>query len=278
MYDGSVQHASLTHKFTGKERDAESGLDNFGARYNSSNIGRFMSPDEPLLDQEAGAPQSWNLYSYVRNNPPNNTDPSGNACVSNGQGGFVDDNSGGQSCKDAQESQKVQVNAQAGSGISSFFLNFFFKFNSAANDFFRPITNLMGIQPSYMQNIPTGSGVGANAGAGLAVGATFFIGPEAEGITLTAEGLEHVATGHMVGGALAVAGEKSIFNAGEDVQGLIKAAESAPPTRMGGGDFVRVVDAGRPIGIDRATGAPTSTYSVITKPNGNLVNAFPGKP
>jgi RHS repeat-associated protein len=33
------------HKFTGKERDAESGLDNFGARYNASTMGRFMSPD-----------------------------------------------------------------------------------------------------------------------------------------------------------------------------------------------------------------------------------------
>jgi RHS repeat-associated protein len=31
--------------FTGKERDSESGLDNFGARYDSSSLGRFMSPD-----------------------------------------------------------------------------------------------------------------------------------------------------------------------------------------------------------------------------------------
>lgn len=31
--------------FTGKERDAESGLDYFGARYLSSNFGRFMTPD-----------------------------------------------------------------------------------------------------------------------------------------------------------------------------------------------------------------------------------------
>jgi RHS repeat-associated protein len=29
----------------GKERDAETGLDNFGARYNASNLGRFMTPD-----------------------------------------------------------------------------------------------------------------------------------------------------------------------------------------------------------------------------------------
>jgi len=36
MYDCAVQHASLIYKFTGKERDSESGLDNFGARYMSS--------------------------------------------------------------------------------------------------------------------------------------------------------------------------------------------------------------------------------------------------
>jgi len=32
-------------KFTGKERDTESGLDNFGARFDSSTLGRFMTPD-----------------------------------------------------------------------------------------------------------------------------------------------------------------------------------------------------------------------------------------
>jgi RHS repeat-associated protein len=68
-----------THDFTGKERDSESGLDNFGARYDSSSMGRFMSADP---DDLSGAmhmedPQSWNGYSYVRNNPLNLTDPTG---------------------------------------------------------------------------------------------------------------------------------------------------------------------------------------------------------
>ena len=65
------------YKFTGKERDSESGLDYFGARYYGSNMGRFMSPDAPV-DQHPSDPQSWNLYSYVRNNPLSNTDPTGN--------------------------------------------------------------------------------------------------------------------------------------------------------------------------------------------------------
>jgi RHS repeat-associated protein len=37
--------STTTHKFTGKERDSEDGLDDFGARYYSSSLGRFISAD-----------------------------------------------------------------------------------------------------------------------------------------------------------------------------------------------------------------------------------------
>jgi RHS repeat-associated protein len=70
------------YKFTGKERDSESGLDNFGARYYASTGGRFMSPDwsaspEPVPYANQGDPQSLNLYSYVGNNPVARTDLDG---------------------------------------------------------------------------------------------------------------------------------------------------------------------------------------------------------
>jgi RHS repeat-associated protein len=64
--------------FTGKERDSESGLDNFGARYYSSQYGRFMRPDPILITKDRIVdPQEWNMYAYVRNNPLNLTDPTG---------------------------------------------------------------------------------------------------------------------------------------------------------------------------------------------------------
>jgi RHS repeat-associated protein len=66
--------------FTGKERDAETGLDYFGARYFSAAQGRFTSPD-PVFFQ-AGMltdPQRFNLYAYVRNNPLRYVDPKGEA-------------------------------------------------------------------------------------------------------------------------------------------------------------------------------------------------------
>src|SRR5262245_25024264 len=51
-------------KFTGKERDPESGLDNFLVRYFTSNLGRFTSPDSTSFAKPIN-PQMWNLYSYA---------------------------------------------------------------------------------------------------------------------------------------------------------------------------------------------------------------------
>ncbi|HEV7220721.1 MAG TPA: RHS repeat-associated core domain-containing protein [Terriglobales bacterium] len=66
---------SNNYKFTGKERDTESGLDNFGARYDASTLGRFMSPDP--LGGHTEDPQTLNKYGYVRNSPTFLTDPTG---------------------------------------------------------------------------------------------------------------------------------------------------------------------------------------------------------
>ena len=68
-----------TVKFTGKEREAETALDNFVACYLSSAQGRFTIPDDPLVDQYPSDPQSWNRYGYARNNPPTFTDATGRA-------------------------------------------------------------------------------------------------------------------------------------------------------------------------------------------------------
>jgi RHS repeat-associated protein len=65
-------------RFTGKERDGESGLDYFLARYYSSAQGRFTSPDPIMIKiDRLFDPQRLNLYAYVRNNPLLFTDPTG---------------------------------------------------------------------------------------------------------------------------------------------------------------------------------------------------------
>ncbi len=76
-----INTCQQNYKFTGKERDSESGLDNFGARYDASSMGRFMSPDPGNAGAEHESPQSWNAYSYVVNNPINAVDPDGLDCV-----------------------------------------------------------------------------------------------------------------------------------------------------------------------------------------------------
>jgi RHS repeat-associated protein len=78
---------SINEKFTGKERDTESGLDYFGARYYGSALGRFSSPDPENAGAFPSNPQSWNAYAYVGNNPLTVTDPDGrdwSVCESNG--------------------------------------------------------------------------------------------------------------------------------------------------------------------------------------------------
>ena len=57
----------VRQQFTLKERDNETGLDYFDARYYSSTRGRFTSAD--LMGGARFDPQSLNRYSYVLNNP-----------------------------------------------------------------------------------------------------------------------------------------------------------------------------------------------------------------
>jgi RHS repeat-associated protein len=95
----NIDSCSQNYKFTGKERDSESGNDYFEARYFGSSMGRFMTPDplpwlgwqnpsEESTEEEKeeahkkfedwiGNPQNLNMYAYALNNPLRYTDPTG---------------------------------------------------------------------------------------------------------------------------------------------------------------------------------------------------------
>jgi hypothetical protein len=103
-----------------------------------------------------------------------------------------------------------------------------------------------------------------------------FTMPATSQINISPHGLAHVLERHTVGGALTAG--KSVFFAGENVARLIRSASMAQSVQQASGYFERIIDAGRTIGIDRATGQPTSTYTVITDAADNLITAFPGRP
>jgi RHS repeat-associated protein len=67
----SVETGQKRYRYTGKERDEETGLYYYGARYYASWLGRWISCDP------AGLVDGSNTYRYVKNNPVNATDPTG---------------------------------------------------------------------------------------------------------------------------------------------------------------------------------------------------------
>jgi RHS repeat-associated protein len=114
------------YKFTGKERDTESALDYFSARYYSSAQGRFLSPDEftggpvdvflmgsgdgelqALPYASVTEPQSLNKYSYGFNNPLRYYDPDGHA------------EQDSQQAVDQEKDEKARAGAQGAAAASS---------------------------------------------------------------------------------------------------------------------------------------------------------------
>ncbi|MFY9618359.1 MAG: RHS repeat-associated core domain-containing protein [Pyrinomonadaceae bacterium] len=80
---GNVAGDGVRQQFTLKERDNETGLDYFLARYYSSKQGRFTGVDPLMASAQASLPQSWNRYSYSFNNPLAFIDPDGRKAVPN---------------------------------------------------------------------------------------------------------------------------------------------------------------------------------------------------
>jgi RHS repeat-associated protein len=74
---GYSQPDDVRQQFTGKERDDETGLDYFLARYHSSTQGRFTSVDPLPASARRVSPQSWNRYAFTYNNPLRFVDPNG---------------------------------------------------------------------------------------------------------------------------------------------------------------------------------------------------------
>ncbi len=78
------------HTYTGQIADIEggsaSGLMYYNARYYNPATGHFTQPD--TLIPNPADPQAYNRYQYVRNNPTNNTDPTGHDLLTQKAAGY----------------------------------------------------------------------------------------------------------------------------------------------------------------------------------------------
>lgn len=98
--------------FTAKQRDTESNLDDFGARYYSSTQGRWISPDwsarpDAVPYADLRNPQSLDLYAYVWNSPATGVDPSGHEdAEGSSDSGASDAGTGGDQTVAAQPTQQ----------------------------------------------------------------------------------------------------------------------------------------------------------------------------
>jgi hypothetical protein len=96
-------------------------------------------------------------------------------------------------------------------------------------------------------------------------------------IRITQRGWQHILK-HHTGMPSPSHANKSTFYPGEDLVQLINQAAQSTPAAKRRQHLVRIFDAGHPVGIDRHSKKSTSTVTVITKLNGELVNMFPGLP
>jgi RHS repeat-associated protein len=102
-----------TYTFTGKFLDGETGFYDFDARFYGPSQGRFMSPDPDGIGSLNSDPQSWNMYTYARNNPLKYIDQDGESyqiCTA--------DDKGNTQCTTVSDEQFDQAQQNPGSGIT----------------------------------------------------------------------------------------------------------------------------------------------------------------
>jgi RHS repeat-associated protein len=114
------------YKFEGKERDTETGNDDFGARYYSNRFGRWLSADwsnvpVPVPYANLTNPQTLNLYSMVADDPESFADLDGHQCTGTGNALAPGCNAGGASGGEtaAKDADKQVAAAQNQSGLTA---------------------------------------------------------------------------------------------------------------------------------------------------------------
>jgi len=127
-----VNNDSNHYKFTGKERDSETGLDYFGARYYGNWLGRWMSPDwsatpVPVPYADLTDPQTLNQYAYTRDIPTSKADADGHGDAMTRYYQCQHDPSCGAMQSDNPDAEFAKRFVQAAKDLGSDIYNFFYE-------------------------------------------------------------------------------------------------------------------------------------------------------
>lgn len=304
-------NATVDHlyAYTGREWDADVELYYYRARWYDPAVGRFIAED-PIGFSGGDA----NLSRYLANNPANFTDPSGLAGIL-GQGEQVDfertrralaarnaalcEAGGLPNAAARRAANRVGEGMAIIAGVGAFV-------DLAAPALIEqallagPEGAITGKAGGFLwlrsKIVITKGGrvIGRFGAAQIRAGEQFLIkkGILSKGthsvkeiaetlgglnrVNITDNGLRHVLDRHTING-IAKFAKRSKFNPGVNVTNLVNSAAGRSGT-IQRGRIVRVVDAGKHIGVDRTTGCQISTFTVVTEANGELVTAFPGTP
>jgi RHS repeat-associated protein len=200
----------VDQKFTGKERDGESQLDYFGARYYGSALGRFTSPDwnekpQPVPYADLSNPQTLNLYAYLLNNPLGHADIDGHEDLLEMAKRYLT----------AMFQPVSGVEAVTNPGVSSSPSSFGMSDNEMASRFTQQAGKTMGTLSNLLNMAdPTGIGSVVNSamleksvgGTLLAMGMALLPGGEAERAASNFGFKSFESMGSVVGGELAGGG------------------------------------------------------------------------
>jgi RHS repeat-associated protein len=259
---------SSHYKFTGYERDTETGLDYAYARYYSSRLGRFMSADPMGLGSaDPTDPQTMNAYAYVRNSPTSLVDPLGMMISLQQEQGW---------CDVVDCNFQNEIDAGAGGSISDIS---FFGGSAEVSDvtyfetyFPTPFGECWGmdgggdVAPCWYWNSQAGSAGSSQSGGG----------PTAPQKPSRAVCAANLADKYSIAGAAGTIGKTgffaNVFNgvAGNTISGLTLAVS-------GGGNKYRlgtsIVNAPSPVGFGVTAGAASSTAEFV---GGELVGKVAG--
>jgi len=278
---------SLSRRYTSQVLDEDTGLYFYGARYYDPELARFIQADDIISDLDN--PQTYNRYSYALNNPLRYIDPTGHEAEEDDD---VPLTPGGQRAALAREDSNaaaLQRSSRQALKTTAAIARTAVELNPVVGAFNSGYGAVQGQDAISGEKLSTSqrvlSGVSAAASgepvvlkAGQVVKGAATVAKEGlvaakttpkllnPGINVTEQGMQHVLERHIVNGIPEFAG-KSKFTTGVNLQELIQQGTQMPMVRQANGNFARTFDAGRAIGVNRATGQASSTVTIITGSN-----------